>query len=190
MGNKNTSAPFFVISGPSGSGKTTICRKMAEEFGWYFSISHTTRAQRKNEINGSDYFFVSVADFKNMMKRGEFFEWAEVYGNFYGTSKKIIEEKLKTGQGVILDVDTQGAANIKKLMPKAVLVFINITSLDELKSRLEKRGRDTKQEIERRLNNAREEMSHIKEYDAVICNDNLDAALDEMRKVIRKNVAG
>lgn len=184
VNNLDKKAPFFVVSGPSGSGKTTICREIANEFGWYFSISHTTRAQRKNERDGYDYYFVDEASFKEMMSRGEFLEWAQVYGNFYGTSKKIIEQKLSEGCGVILDVDTQGAANIKKLMPQAVLIFIKTKTLDDLKMRLEKRGRDATEDISRRLKNAQTEMSHTGEYDHVICNDELIAALTEMRKII------
>src|SRR3989338_4559278 len=114
MSGNFKNSPIFVISGASGSGKTTVCRKMAEEFGLYYSVSHTTREKRPQEVHGRDYYFVSLTTFEDMIKGHKFVEWAKVYNNYYGTSKTVIEDHLHLGQGVILDLDTQGASNIKK----------------------------------------------------------------------------
>jgi len=184
MTQQKQKVPLIVISGPSGSGKTTICRAMAVEFGHYFSVSHTTRPQRKNEIQGRDYFFVAKDEFLKMIDEGILLEWAQVYDNYYGTSKSIVEEKLSQGQGVIFDVDTQGAASIKKMMPESLLIFIKTPDITELKTRLHSRGRDSDQEIDKRVQNAQNELSHVGEYDFVVVNDKLDIAVEEVRKII------
>jgi len=185
MTEKNKKTPLVVISGPSGSGKTTVCRAMVDEFGLYFSVSHTTRPQRENEVNGVDYFFVSEEDFIKCRDRGDLLEWAKVYDNYYGTSKHIVEDRLKKGQGVIFDVDTVGAANIKKLMPESIHIFIKTPGIDVLKSRLKSRGRDSDQEIEKRVRNAEYEMTHIDAYDYVIVNDKLEDAVEKVREIIK-----
>lgn len=184
MSNMKFTAPFYVVSGPSGSGKTTICRRIADEFGWYYSVSHTTRALREGEKEGVDYFFVNAAKFQDMIQKGEFLEWARVYDNYYGTSRQNIEERLKCGQGVILDVDTQGAAQIKKLMLKAILVFIKTVELDDLKARLKTRGQDDDGEIAKRMKNAQSELSHIGEYDHVIVNDDIKNSVQKFKLII------
>lgn len=180
--------PFFAVSGPSGSGKTSICRKMAAEFGLYYSVSHTSRPQRENEVNGKDYFFVTRQEFENLQSQGEFLEWAQVYDNLYGTSKRIIEEKLGQGQGVIVDVDTQGADSIRNLMPHVVLIFIRTPHLEDLTERLKIRGRDSLDEIAKRMKNAESELSHIKEYDHVVVNDDFDRAASEVKAIIQKTL--
>jgi len=179
------STPLIVISGPSGSGKTTICRRIAQDFGLFFSISHTTRPQRENEIQNKDYFFVSQDEFLKMKDRGDLLEWAQVYDNYYGTSKKQIEDHLHQGDGVIFDVDTQGATNIKKFMPQSLLIFIKTPSIDILKERLRLRGRDSDQEISKRVKNAQSEMAHIDEYDHVVVNDKLDKAIEDVKNIIK-----
>lgn len=181
------SAPFYAVSGPSGSGKTSVCRKIAEEMGWYYSVSHTTRPQRPSEINGRDYFFVTEAEFLKLSEEGEFLEWAKVYDNYYGTSRKIIQKKLAEGCGVIVDVDTQGASNIRRMIPNSVLIFIKTQELNDLRSRLQERGRDTDSEIEKRMSKAQSEINHIPEYDHVIVNDNFEHALDQIRSIIKAN---
>lgn len=184
MNQESHKVPFFVISGPSGSGKTSICRKIAKEYNWYYSVSHTTRAQKDSEINGRDYFFVTENDFLKLKDQGEFLEWALVYDNYYGTSKKIIEDKLLAGQGVILDVDTQGAANIKKIIPQAILVFIKTVDVKELKKRLVVRDRDSSQEIDKRIEWAEHEINHIGQYKYVVVNDDLERAVTEIKNII------
>ncbi len=184
--HKIKKAPFVVVSGASGSGKTTLCRLIAADENWYYSISHTTRTRRDKEKNGVDYFFVSKDEFMDMVKRDEFLEWAQVYDNYYGTSKKIIEEKLSSGTGVVTDVDTQGAANIKKLFPDAVLIFIKTGDTEKLRERLLSRGRDSKDEIDKRMKNAVTEIAHIPEYDYVVVNDDLNEANKNIRAIIAK----
>lgn len=177
--------PIIVVSGASGSGKTTICRILSNEFGLYYSVSHTTRARRDREVNARDYYFVSVDEFKSMIANDDFVEWAEVYGNYYGTSRRIIEQYLKAGRGVILDLDTQGAANIKKSYHGACLIFLKTPELLDLRNRLVKRGRDSTQEIERRLAYAQNELAKINQYDHVIINDDLDRAVNEARHIVK-----
>lgn len=173
-----------MISGPSGSGKTTICRQIANDRDWYYSVSHTTRPKRENEVNGRDYFFVTTAEFQKLIDKKEFYEWAKVYGNFYGTSQRLIEEKLNKGQSVILDVDTQGAAQIKKKFPEAILVFVDVPGLEVLRQRLVTRGKDSQAEIEGRLQHAASEMAKKKQYDHVVLNDDLEKAVSKLNQII------
>lgn len=175
---------FFVISGPSGSGKTSLCRKIANDNGFYYSISHTTRPQRENEVDGQDYFFVDEPKFMSMVDSGDMLEWARVYDNLYGTSKSNIEKMLAKGRSVIVDVDSQGASQIKKLMPFAVLIFIRTPSLDDLQQRLSKRGRDSTDEIKKRMSNAESELTHMKEYDHIIVNDDFEDSAVEIQKIV------
>lgn len=177
---------LYVISGPSGSGKTTICRNIAGERGWYYSVSHTTRSKRENETHGKDYFFVSRKCFEVMKRHDEFLEWAKVYDHLYGTSKKMIQEKLHNGQSVILDLDTQGAANIKKAFPKSVLIFIETPDFFALKQRLNKRGSDSVKEIEKRLKQAEAEIKEKNRYDFIVVNDDLDEAVIQINRIIDK----
>lgn len=177
--------PLFVISGASGSGKTSICRKIAAAFGLYYSVSHTTRPRRNKEKDGVDYFFVTDDAFQKLVANGEFMEWARVYDNCYGTSRRIIENKLKSGTGVILDVDTQGAANIKKIFPDAVLIFLNTPTLQDLEDRLKERGRDSEDEIKKRIAYATGENAKMNQYDHVVVNDDFDRAFAEVSEIVR-----
>lgn len=184
-----TSTPLLVvISGPSGSGKTTICRQISAEYGWYYSISHTTRSKKDGETEGADYFFIEEDEFKKMITEGDFLEWANVYENYYGTSKKVIFDKLNQGHSVILDLDTQGAKSIKAIYPEAILIFIKIPSLDELEKRLVGRGRDSNQEIQKRLGSAEEELKSIHFYDHVVVNADLDKAIKDVKMIIQDNL--
>lgn len=183
---KSQNPPLVVVSGASGSGKTSICRKVAKAFGLYYSVSHTTRQRRDKEENGVDYFFVNAEEFQTLVSSGEFLEWARVYDNCYGTSKKIIEEKLKGGIGVILDVDTQGAANIKKLFPQAVSIFLNTPTLQDLENRLKKRGRDSVEEIDKRVAYAAGENAKMGQYDYVVLNDDFDRAIGEVSDIVSR----
>lgn len=185
-GARSSPPQIFVLSGPSGSGKTTLCHEAANRHGWYYSISHTTRAQRKFEKDGQDYFFVSRVEFERMIAAGEFLEWALVFDNLYGTSREKVDEVLRQGRSVILDVDIQGALAIKKKMPEAILVFVQPPGITELKKRLTARGGDSEDEIQKRLSRAQTEMKFQEQYDFTIVNDDLKKATRELEKIFKK----
>ncbi len=176
---------FFVISAPSGAGKTTICRKIiAKDGNIKPSVSFTTRQPRAGEIDGLDYHFVSHRIFRNMIRRGEFAEWAEVHGNLYGTPKKGLARLMRSGCDVILDIDTQGARQIRKSLEGGVYIFILPPSIRVLRERLENRKSNTKKDIERRMRRAVDEIKDYEMYDYVIVNDVLNAALKKLGAVI------
>lgn len=179
---------LFVLSGPSGAGKTSICKKIAADLGLYYSISHTTRPKRKGERNGKDYFFLSVDEFTQKKAEGEFLESAEVYGNFYGTSKLIIDQHLAQGQSVILDLDYQGALNLKKIAENAVLIFLAPPSIEVLRQRLLDRGKDSLDVIEKRIEKAEFELSAKNSYDHIVVNENLGRAIDQVKEIIESNL--
>lgn len=180
--------PLFIISAPSGTGKTTIYKKVQQILpNLVFSISYTTRFPRPGEKNAVDYFFVTEEEFKAMINRNQFLEWAEVHGNYYGTSKKFIEENRRAGDGVILDIDVQGAMQLKKLANlEAIFIFIKPPSFEELTRRLISRGTESQQVLEKRIENAKNELSYEEQYDYVIINDNLDVAVKQFLEVIDK----
>lgn len=175
---------IFVISAPSGTGKTTLCERLLKILpDLKMSISHTTRQPRPYEKNGIDYFFVDEKSFKKMIANDEFIEWAEVYGNFYGTSKKVIFDLIKEGYDILLDIDTQGAKNIRKLYPDSVLIFILPPSLEELEKRLLLRNED-RDIIDKRLSKASQEISQYKFYDYIVINDSIEEALNDLLCII------
>ena len=177
---------LYVVAAPSGAGKTTLVRLLLErEPEIHLSISYTTRAPRPGEENGREYHFVAVDAFRSMISRDEFLEWAEVHGNFYGTSKKWIGNQLTAGHDVLLEIDWQGAQQVRKLFPDALGIFILPPSIDELTRRLTGRGTDAPEVIQRRLAAAEAEMRHVAEFDYVIINDQLDQALEDMRAIVR-----
>jgi len=168
---------IIVVSGPSGSGKSTLIdRLMVRHPGIIFSTSHTTRPRRGSERDGEDYHFVSEEQFLHMADRGEFAEWAEVYENYYGTSYKEIETKSKTGKDLVLDVDVQGAENIKKKYPDALFILVAPPSMEELRDRLGRREQKIDRHIQKRLETAREELTRYDIYDYIVINDNLEDA--------------
>lgn len=177
---------LLIISAPSGTGKTTILKKMMKELmGTVFSVSHTTRAPRSGEQNGLDYHFVDKQTFESMQKHNDFLEWAEVHGNFYGTSKTEVIRQLEKGMDVILDIDVQGARQVREsadLLCKSI--FIIPPSWEEQERRLRKRGTDSSETIQLRLANARKETTDAEAYDYLITNDNLDNAVDVLRSII------
>lgn len=174
----------FVVSAPSGTGKTTLCERLLKILpDLKMSVSHTTRQPRPGERDGIDYFFVDKKTFEEMIANDEFIEWAEVYGNLYGTSKKVIFDLMKHGCDILLDIDTQGAKNIKKLYPDSVLIFILPPSLEELEKRLSSRNED-RDTIKKRLSKASQEVSQYKFYDYVVINDNLEKALNDLLCII------
>lgn len=182
-----SSPPFIVVSGPSGSGKTTLCRMIAGRLGLHYGISHTTRVMRSGEQGGRDYYFVAPAVFQKMVAAGDFLEWARVYGNLYGTAKKSVFDYLDRGQGVILDVDTQGAEAIKKKCREATLVFIQAPSIKELEKRLMVRGTDDPGTRAERLQKAREEQKCVGNYHFVLVNDILEKTYQELEKIVKKS---
>ena len=176
---------LYVVAAPSGAGKSSLVKALMElDAGVEHSVSHTTRAPRGQEFHGREYFFVNDEDFDNMIKANAFLEWAHVHGKRYGTSRATIEERIAKGLDVILEIDFQGAIQIKKIFNNAVLIFILPPSWDELRSRLQRRGEDSAEVIEVRLQNAAEEMAQAHEFDFVIINQLFDKALFDLKAVV------
>ncbi|MFA5172547.1 MAG: guanylate kinase [Sulfuriferula sp.] len=177
---------LFILTAPSGAGKTSLVRALLEQDAQvHLSISYTTRAPRPGEEHGRDYHFVSMAEFMDMLANGAFLESAEVYGNRYGTSEPWIRNALTTGQDILLEIDWQGAEQVRRLFPAAVGIFIVPPSLAVLQQRLQGRGQDSAEVVARRLAAAREDISHVGEFDYVIINDDFGAALDDLQAVLR-----
>lgn len=175
----------FIISAPSGAGKTTLCKEIIRIMpDTKFSVSYTTRRPRPGEIDGKDYIFVNEDTFKRMIENDEFAEWAEVHGNYYGTSMKALNDIIESGQDVILDIDVQGAQQMKDRFGTGVYIFVLPPSLDVLRRRLEERGQNSLEEIERRVRKAVEEIREYKKYDYVIVNDVFEEALNALRAII------
>ncbi len=178
---------LFIISAPSGAGKTTLAKAVLQQFtDMLYSISYTTRKPRAEERDGVDYHFVSKEDFKKGIKKGRWAEWAEVYGNYYGTSAEFIEKSLSSGCDILLDIDVQGTIQILKHYPDSVTIFILPPSMNALRKRLEMRGSDSKAVIERRFVNARKEMAQKKLYRHIIVNDKLSAAIEQISAIFKK----
>lgn len=176
---------LFVVSAPSGAGKTTLCREARlrlPDLG--YSVSYTTRPPRPGEIDGTDFHFVSEAEFHRMRAAGEFAEWAVVHGNLYGTRASVLEAALRAGQDLLLDIDTQGAAQLRQRYPEAVLVFIVAPSLADLAQRLRERRSDDPTEIARRLARAREEIPLWRRYDYLIVNRDIKEAAEQLAAII------
>ena len=168
---------LYVISGPSGTGKGTVCGELLKEIGNEFSVSMTTRDPREGEVDGKDYYFVSREVFLEHIEAGDFLENATVFDILYGTPKDMVLNRLERGRNVILDIDVQGGLQVKKAMPEAVLIFILPPSLAELRRRLEGRGTETAEKIEKRLGQALNEIKLIGEYDYYVVNDDIDEAV-------------
>jgi len=177
---------LLIISSPSGAGKTTLTRRLLQEFSEFrFSVSHTTRLPRANEVDGQDYHFVDEKTFRDIIAENGFAEWAEVHGNLYGTTVAEIDLARAAGKsGVLFDVDYQGARQIKEKFPHAIGVFILPPSMDELRRRLDGRGSDDAESRQRRFDKAREEIGHYPFFDYMIVNDELQRALSELRGIV------
>lgn len=174
-----------VISGPSGCGKGTVCRALLERSpAAALSISVTTRAPRAGEAEGVHYYFVSRAEFKQMVAAGEVLEWAEVYGDFYGTPRRPVTDLLTRGRDVLLEIDVQGARQVKERFPKAVLIFLSPPSFGELERRLITRGTDSAEKIKCRLEWSRREMTAVYRYDYVVVNDRVDDAVTKIEAIM------
>jgi guanylate kinase len=176
-----TAGTMLVVSGPSGSGKSTICRRLLADPRVEFSVSATTRAPRAGEVDGHDYHFMDKARFRSEIERGAFIEWAEVHGNLYGTPRAPMERALAAGKVFLVEIDVQGGAQLKALGLPGVYVFIAPPDQASLRTRLEHRGTDTPEVIERRMAKAQEEMRARERYDHVVVNVDLERAVAEVR---------
>ncbi len=180
-----TPGNLFVVAAPSGAGKSSLVKALLElDSHLALSVSHTTRAPRGQEEHGREYWFVDEPAFRAMVDHGDFFEWAPVHGHLYGTSRKAIEERLMRGEDVVLEIDWQGAQQIKKLFPQTVTIFILPPSWAELEQRLKRRGEDKPEVIATRMANARVEVSHAREFDFVILNALFETALFDLKTVV------
>lgn len=185
------SGTLYVISAPSGAGKTSLVKALLDcSNDLTVSISHTTRPIRPGEENGVNYHFIDHERFQEMLGNADFLEQAEVFGNYYGTSKTWVEEQLKADKDVILEIDWQGAAQVRKLLPETVGIFILPPSREALEQRLTGRGQDSDDVIKHRMDKAREEMSHHVEYDYLIINDDFDTALNQLKSIVESQRLG
>jgi guanylate kinase len=176
---------LLIVSSPSGAGKTTLCTRLRQEFpDLRFSVSHTTRGPRPNEVDGREYHFVDRPTFEQMVRDEAFVEWARVHGNLYGTSRREVEAARASARGVLFDIDYQGARQIKASLPDAVGVFILPPSLAELERRLRGRGTEDEATTLRRLNNAKGEIEHYGLFDYVVVNDEISSAYEQLRSVV------
>ena len=176
---------LYIISAPSGAGKTSLVKAMLGELeGAAVSVSHTTRAMRPGEQNGVDYHFIDKAKFEAMVAEGAFLEHAQVFDNYYGTSKASVQAQLAAGQDVILEIDWQGARQVRDWQPEAVSIFVLPPSRETLEERLRGRGTDSEDIIQRRMRDAVSEMSHYPEYDYLVINDRFDTALVELKAIL------
>ncbi len=183
--NKLQSGKLIVISGPSGAGKSTVISKaMAKNHGMRFSVSATTRSPRPGEQDGREYYFVSKERFSQMVDNGQLLEYACYVGNCYGTPRGAVEKMLSEGCDVVLDIEVQGAAQVKAHMPEAITVFLTASSFDELRRRLEGRGTETAERIAGRIERAREELKAVGNYDYIVINDDPETAANEICSII------
>ena len=184
---------FIIISAPSGSGKTTICKYLQElDPSIVFSVSCTTRQKRENEIEGNDYYFITNSIFEKKIKDDKFVEWEQIHGNFYyGTLKSTLDEAIKNDKTILLELDVKGAMSVKKLYPnKSLSIFIEPPSVEDLKIRLEKRGTDNNERIIKRLERLESELTYKSNFDYHVINDDLDQAVNEIMKIIKKENKG
>ncbi len=179
---------LYIISAPSGAGKTSLVKALTQDSGQInVSISHTTRTMREGEQDGVDYHFVDQKTFLSMVESGAFLEHAKVFDNFYGTSQQHVEQQLLSGQDVILEIDWQGARQVRKQFENCKSIFILPPSSAELRARLQNRGQDDEEIIDRRMKDAVSEMSHYAEFDYIIVNDDFDKALDDLSSIFKTN---
>ena len=182
---------FYIISSPSGAGKSSLLKALFEKFNqndsMYLSVSHTTRNPRPGEVNHVHYHFVTVDEFKALIERNAFYEWANVFDKYYGTSRELVQQALNNGKDVFLDIDWQGARQLRDMEPDTQSIFILPPSLEELRKRLINRGQDSEETINKRMSKAQREISHYDEYDYCLINDDFDTTLNSLWSIISAN---
>ncbi len=175
---------LFIISGPSGAGKGTICKRLIDETKVEISVSMTTRQPREGEVEGKSYYFTTKEAFLKEVEAGGFLEWAEVYGNYYGTPKAKVDEKLAAGIDVVLEIDIQGALNVKEVYPDGIFIFILPPSMTELRKRITGRGSETEESLKLRLSQTLKEVSYIDKYDYCVVNGELEEAVARVKSIV------
>lgn len=178
---------LIVISGFSGAGKGTVVKKLVEKYGYSLSISATTRAPREGEENGREYYFKTEAEFQNLIDYNGFIEWAQYVDNYYGTPRKFVEKEMAEGRDVILEIEVQGAMNVKQQYPDSIHIFVSAPDAESLKSRLVERGTESETVIAKRLKRASEEADDMKEYDYIVINDDIEECVDTIHSIIVSN---
>lgn len=178
---------MIVISGFSGAGKGTVVKRLVEEYGYSLSISATTRAPREGEENGREYYFKTVAEFQNLIDYNGFIEWAQYVDNYYGTPRKFVEQEMKEGRDVILEIEVQGAMNVKKQYPNALLIFVTAPDAKSLKERLAGRGTESEEIINKRMKRAAQESEDIDAYDYIAVNDDVEECVKTIHSIIVSN---
>lgn len=175
---------LIVISGPSGAGKGTVCKELMKKYNYNISISATTRSPREGEVDGVNYHFLDKKSFEEKLFRDEFLEYAQVYGNYYGTLKKGVEDELNKGNNIILEIDIQGTLQVQKVYKNAVYIFLLPPSINELKNRILKRGSETESSFNLRFSSVGEELKYMNSYDYAVINDDLDSAVEKVHSII------
>lgn len=175
---------LIVISGFSGAGKGTVVKKLIEKYNYSLSISATTRAPREGEVDGREYYFKTVDEFKSLIDYNGFIEWAQYVENYYGTPRKFVEDEIAAGKNVILEIEVQGAMNIKSQYPNAILIFITTKDIETLHNRLSSRGTETEEVIKKRLARAAEEAQSMEAYEYIVVNDELDECVDAVNSIV------
>lgn len=178
---------LIVISGFSGAGKGTVVKKLVEKYGYSLSVSATTRAPREGEENGREYYFKTEAEFQNLIDYNGFIEWAQYVDNYYGTPRKFVEKEMAEGRDVILEIEVQGAMNVKQQYPDSIHIFVSAPDAESLKSRLVERGTESETVIAKRLKRASEEADDMKEYDYIVINDDIEECVDTIHSIIVSN---
>ena len=178
---------LIVISGFSGVGKGTVVKRLVEDYGYSLSVSATTRAPREGEVDGKDYYFKSVEDFRSLIDYNGFIEWAQYVDNYYVTPRKFVEEEMKAGRDVILEIEVQGAMNIKSQYPDAILIFVAAPDSESLRSRLMGRGTESSEVIDKRMKRASEEALDMDKYDYIVVNDDLEECIKTVNSIIVSN---
>ncbi len=184
MDREAYSGKLFIISGPSGAGKGTICKRLIEETNVELSVSMTTRSPRPGEEEGKSYFFTTMEDFQKEIEAGGLLEYASVYGNYYGTPKQKVVEKLRAGTDIVLEIDIQGALNVKEVYPQGIFIFILPPSMAELRKRITGRGSESEDAINLRLSQTLKEVSYIDKYDYCVVNGDLDEAVARVKAIV------
>ncbi len=175
---------LIVISGFSGAGKGTVVKKLIEKYDYSLSVSATTRKPREGEVDGKDYYFKSVEEFMSLIDYNGLIEWAQYVENYYGTPRKFVEEEIAAGRNVILEIEVQGAMNIKAQYPNAILIFITTKDIETLRERLVSRGTESKEVIQKRLSRAAEEAASMEQYEFIVINDDLETCVDAVNSIV------